>query len=176
MMSSKRFRVPEPLVYQCQYYILMHLEEFPVNCLSLLPLSTRKELLWQLPVADVCLLEDTKFTEGLDMAAYWKDALDEQAFGVSSWNDKELERYIQEWDNTEYEREILYGLLTTYDFGSDYLRDGDFYFRSPHVEDKSEFGMQFRFSMPSENLVYMMVVSSNSHLATLKQTTNMKRS
>ena len=77
----------------------MHLEEFPVSYLSLLPLSTRKELLWQLPVADVCLLEGTKFTEGLVMAAYWKYPL-EEAFGVSSWNDKGLERYAQEWDNT----------------------------------------------------------------------------
>ena len=136
VMSIKRSRVPEPLICQCQYYILMHLEEFPVSYLSLLPLSTRKELLWQLPVADVCLLEDTKFTEGLDMAAYCKYPLDDQAFGVSSWFGEDLERYAQEWDNTEYEREMLYGLLTTYAFGSDYLRNGDFYFRSPHVEDE----------------------------------------
>ena len=46
---------------------------------------------------------------------------------------------MQEWDNTEYEREMLYGLLTTYAFGSSYLRNGDFYFHSPHVEEELEF-------------------------------------
>ena len=131
-MSTKRYRVPEPLVHQCQYYILMHLEEFPVNYLSLLPLSTRKELLWHLPVADACLLENTKFTEGLDMAAYWKFPLDEQAFGLAGcWSDRGLKHYVQEWDDTEYEREMLYRLVSTYAFGSNYLHDGDFYFRSP---------------------------------------------
>ena len=72
------------------------------------------------------------------MAAYWKYPLDEQAFGLASWFDRDLTRYVQEWDNTEYEREMLYGVLTTYVFGSDYMRDGEFYFRSPHVEDEVE--------------------------------------
>ena len=63
-MSGRTFLV-ESLVYHCQYFIAMHLEEFSVSQLSLLPHYTRKDLLWQLPLADVCQLEDTKFTEGL---------------------------------------------------------------------------------------------------------------
>ena len=55
--------VVESLAQQCHTYIMMHLEELPVRGhLSLLPLSTRKELLYHLPIADVCRLENTEFT------------------------------------------------------------------------------------------------------------------
>ena len=53
----------------------MHMEGLPVSLLSLLPLSTRKELLPRMPIADVCLLEDTMFVDGIDMEAYWKALL-----------------------------------------------------------------------------------------------------
>ena len=49
--ETKRFAV-ESLVQQCQLYILMHVEDFPVSFLSLLPLSVREVLLWRLPIAD----------------------------------------------------------------------------------------------------------------------------
>ena len=43
-----------------------------MSYLALLPLTIRKELLNRLPVADVCLLEETPFVDGLDVQAYWR--------------------------------------------------------------------------------------------------------
>ena len=63
----------ESLVHQCYHYIAMNLEQFPVSNLYLLPLKVREELLWRLPIADLCMLEDTEYVEGFhDMEAYWK--------------------------------------------------------------------------------------------------------
>ena len=56
----------ESLIQQCQHYIAMYVDEIPVSHLSLLPLSARRDILWRLPLADVCQLEDTDFAEGLD--------------------------------------------------------------------------------------------------------------
>lgn len=50
--------VVRSLVQQCQSYILMHMEEFPVSLLSLLPLSVRKELLWRMPMYWVLISSD----------------------------------------------------------------------------------------------------------------------
>jgi hypothetical protein len=50
----------------------MHLEKIPITSLALLPLKTRWNLLWNLPLADVCLLETTQFTNGMIMDDYWK--------------------------------------------------------------------------------------------------------
>ena len=73
MASSATKCVVESLADQCQHYIAMHLEKFPTNHLSLLPLRTREVLLWRLPIADACLLENTEFAKGIrDMAEYWK--------------------------------------------------------------------------------------------------------
>ena len=123
----------ESLVQLCQNYVLMHLEEFPVNnYLSLLPLSTRRDLLWQLPVADICLrLEDTDFTIGLDMAAFWTSTWEDEHVGVAgSSHDSDVKGYVQEWNSTKYARETLYGLVTTCAFG--HLRGGEFWFHTPH--------------------------------------------
>ena len=110
---SIRPRVPESIIQQCQYFILMHLDEFPVSYLSLLPLCVREELLWQLPLADICQLESTKFTEGLDMAAYWQYPFDKQALQVNWWRIPPIDKvcYFHEWGAAEYERAVLYGLL-----------------------------------------------------------------
>ena len=64
--------------------------------ISLLPLFMRKTLLWQLPLADVCQLEGTKFTEGLDMEAYWKFLWDEQYCDIIDPKDNDIEQYIQQ--------------------------------------------------------------------------------
>ena len=137
----------ESLVQQCQNYVLMHLEEFPVNnYLSLLPLSTRRDLLWQLPVADICLrLEDTDFTVGIDMGAFWTSTWEDEDPGVSdSMQDSDVKGYVQDqWNSTEYARETLYGLLATFACG--HLRDGSFLFHSPYYRrrpyDYPEAGM-----------------------------------
>ena len=63
---------PAPLHQQCFQYILMHLEQFPIASLALLPLKTRWNLLWNLPLADVCQLEITQFASGMCMDKYWQ--------------------------------------------------------------------------------------------------------
>ena len=62
---------PATLHQQCFDYILMGLDQLPFTSLALLPLKTRQQLLWSLPIADVCLLEVTQFTKGMNMADYW---------------------------------------------------------------------------------------------------------
>ena len=108
--------IVESLVEQCQFFILMHLEEFPVSHLSLLPLSTRKTLLWQLPIADVCQLQDTKFTKGMESEVidYLLSHCD--IYVGTADEDLDVEKYIEKrWRNKSmaYAKEILYGQLAT---------------------------------------------------------------
>jgi hypothetical protein len=84
----------------------MHLEEFPVSHLSLLPLSERKRLLQRLPIADVCRLEDTSFTEGIDMAAYWK-------FPLEPAEVENSDIFVQEWGEAKFAKAALYGEVTS---------------------------------------------------------------
>ena len=76
----------ETLQQQCMQFILMNLEELPPSYLALLPLSIRKEILDRLPIADVCLLEETPFVDGLDLKVYWSDCLEDLChyFGFST--------------------------------------------------------------------------------------------
>ena len=132
IMAIEERCVPESLFQQCQYFILMHLDEFPVSHLSLLPLNTRKELLWQLPLADVCQLEGTSFTDGLDMAACWKFPSEEDEWifyycwwGLTDPNDKLC--YVDELGVAEYKRAMLYGLLTACALGFTEIKYFNFY-------------------------------------------------
>ena len=109
---AKQGELAESLVHQCYHYIAMNLEQFPVSYLSLLPLKVREELLWRLPIADLCMLEDTKFVEGFqDMEAYWK--LPCEDFHGIGGGDLDVERYVEKWDGVEYAKEILYGQVVT---------------------------------------------------------------
>ncbi len=67
-----RTNCPAPLHQQCYHDILMHLEQIQITSLALLPLKTCWNLLWNLPLADVCQLETTQFTNGMSMDDYWK--------------------------------------------------------------------------------------------------------
>ena len=116
----------ESLVHQCYHYIAMNLEKFPVSCLSLLPLEIREELLWRLPIADMCLLEDTEYVEGFqDMAAYWK--LPCKEFQGHAPRDVDIISY-EEWDSVEYAKAILYGQVVTALIGCLYC---EFFFHLP---------------------------------------------
>lgn len=92
----------ESLGDQSRSYILMHLDEIPVSFLSLLPLSERKWLLQRLPIADVCLLEDTDFMNGIDLENYWK--LPSELAMV-----EESDYFINQWDRAKFAKAILYG-------------------------------------------------------------------
>jgi hypothetical protein len=69
-MSNSKIQV-KPLSEQCIEHIVMHLEEYPPSYLALLPLWLRKKILWRLPMADACRLEDTQFVTGISMEDYW---------------------------------------------------------------------------------------------------------
>ena len=56
----------------CLIYIIRFLKLFPVDYLALLPVTVRQRLLENLPPADVCRLEQSKFSEGLDIDGVWK--------------------------------------------------------------------------------------------------------
>ena len=54
-------------------FILTNFELFPPEHVSLLPTRIRSKLLFHLPVADVCKLEETAAVEGIDMnTQVWK--------------------------------------------------------------------------------------------------------
>ena len=53
-------------------FIIGHLEEFSPNNLALLPASMRRWLFLYLPLADVCLLESTLMSKGIDMEEIWR--------------------------------------------------------------------------------------------------------
>ena len=92
-------RRAETLQHQCMQFILMHLEEIPPSYLALLPLSIRKKILYRLPVADVCLLEETPFVDGLDLEAYWSDCLED--LEVYLWRDLSEDVPLIVWPDYE---------------------------------------------------------------------------
>ena len=61
------------LWWQVLLHIVGHLEEFSPEALALLPMSLRRWLFLNLPVADVCLLEGTSMSNGLDMEQIWEE-------------------------------------------------------------------------------------------------------
>ena len=133
-MSDESSTIPvfaESLVCQCYHYVAMNLEKFPVSYLSLLPLKIREELLWRLPIADICLLEDTEYVEGFrDMAAYWKHPC-EDFQGIAA-GDSDIIGYEKEWDDTEYAKAVLCGQVVTALIGCLY---DEFFFHLPFDDE-----------------------------------------
>ncbi len=67
---------PLSLEDQCLLYLVHHLEEYTPETLASLPLHLRRRLLLNLPAVDVCQLEDTAVTDGIDMeVSVWKALL-----------------------------------------------------------------------------------------------------
>ena len=154
--------VVESLAQQCQTYIMMHLEEFPVRGhLSLLPLSTRKELLYHLPIADVCLqLENTEFTAGIDMAAFWNSVWDHDSVYVaeSAYDKEDIKRYVQDkWDDLEYARETVYGLVASCVMG--HINDIEFRAIFPAVHPNCKEHEGFSWGMPVVMFLYSLRTS-----------------
>ena len=61
-----------PLRLQSLLFIIGHLDEYENETLALLPPRTRRTLLFNLPVIDVCKLEGSGVTEDIDMEEVWK--------------------------------------------------------------------------------------------------------
>ena len=111
MSSSVTFSV-KSLGDQCIQRIVMHLEEFPSNHLSLLPLSLRKEILWSVPIADVCKLEGTGFVNSIDRKDFWSDTFYEMDSFASPETYKNIQKYIKEkWNSADLAREVVYGQI-----------------------------------------------------------------
>ena len=154
--------VVESLAQQCHTYIMMHLEEFPVRGhLSLLPLSTRRELLYHLPIADVCLqLENTEFTAGIDMAAFWNSVWDHDSMYVaeSAYDKEDVKRYVQDnWDDLEYARETVYGTVASCAMG--HMTDVEGRPVFPAVHPNCEEHKDFSWGMPVVMFLYTLRTS-----------------
>ena len=67
----KIFQV-QSLEEACFSYILQTLHEYPVAVLALLPVKYRKRMLFNLPVIDICRLEQPQFISDLDMEKVWE--------------------------------------------------------------------------------------------------------
>lgn len=70
---SPKLRIVKSLEELCFSNIVQSLEEYNTEELKLLPLSFRKKLLLSLPIIDVCHLEETSITMGMDMDLIWKE-------------------------------------------------------------------------------------------------------
>ena len=126
MSRGRSVKQMKPLAELCENYIVKHFEKFPVSHLSLLPLTIRRDLLWRLPIADVCLrLENTDFVKGLDMAAYWKLPCENFHPDITFPKDSDIDDYIKECWPSEvgYAKAKLYGRIATSRMGG--LPSGD---------------------------------------------------
>ena len=61
----------------CFTHVVMTLEQYSTDSLSLLPKGFRLQLLHMIPIIDVCRLEDTACTSGIDIKSVWT-ALDNE--------------------------------------------------------------------------------------------------
>ncbi len=65
---------PLSLEDQCLLHLICHLEDFPTEALASLSIPVRRRLLMNLPAVDVCQLEGTAVTEGINMEmSVWKE-------------------------------------------------------------------------------------------------------
>lgn len=105
------------LAEQCQWYVVKHIEKFPISTLSLLPLSTRDRLLQWLSITDIYLLEDTPFVKGIDMAKLWNffpldDYIDDEENEMQN-----MEYLLNEMGRAKFHKAILYGAVISGYFG-----------------------------------------------------------
>ncbi len=69
----------------CLTHVAMTMEQYSTDSLSLLPKGFRLQLLHKIPIIDVCRLEDTKFTTGIDMTSVWVEIY-QQYIGINRYN------------------------------------------------------------------------------------------
>ncbi len=69
----------------CLTHVAMTLEQYSTDSLSLLPKGFRLQLLHKIPIIDVCRLEDTEFTSGINIESVWtalhKEYIDTDCYG-----------------------------------------------------------------------------------------------
>ena len=103
---------PAPLRLQSLLFIIGHLDEYGNETLALLPPRTRQTLLLNLPVIDVCRLEGSGVTEGIDMEEIWKILY----YNRLPTSQKDLEQFLTTeeatWKDSYFSS--LFGLKCTY--------------------------------------------------------------
>ena len=88
---------PAPLRLQSLLFIIGHLNQYRNETLALLPPRTRRELLLNLPVIDVCRLEGSGVTEGIDIEEVWKTLYCNRL----PMHQKELKQFLKTVDDDE---------------------------------------------------------------------------
>ena len=98
------------------------------------------------------------------MAVYWKSSWENEYLGIADWwPDYDVQNYFQaEWDNTNYARSMLYGLLTTCAIGK--LRDDNFEFPFSHENGDEEY--EARKYMSAISLLYTVRKPDHHNLRT----------
>ena len=79
-MANPTFNAFPSLQLQCLYSLVSRLNEYSTQTLSLLPVTLRKQLLRNLPVVDICRLEEdnSTFVNGFDSDDIWKELYEER--------------------------------------------------------------------------------------------------
>ena len=98
----------------CLMEIITHLEDYSTEELNTLPKSLCRDLLSRLPIPDLCKLEGTSVTDGVNMEEVWyaKCLLDVNIYVAENVDEKSPARYgeyygtRQEW-NSGYMSNIL---------------------------------------------------------------------
>ena len=73
------------LLSQSLMFLVCHLHEYSVESLSLLPLSMKCKLLYNLSPADICKLEQTSFCDGIETDSIWRYLLNIKCVSSSLW-------------------------------------------------------------------------------------------
>ena len=127
---------PTPVSLQnlCLIYIIRFLELFPVNYLALLPVTVRQRLLENLPPVDVCRLEQSKFSEGLDIDGVWKKLS----------NVSDILRLYTRHSNTSHAASDTYRHKS---YKDDFFNQIYSYFATNKRDDFKSIGFQFETSL-----------------------------
>ena len=97
MSTNLKLSAVQSLSEQCIDHVVVHLEEYPPSYLSLLPLLVRKEILWKLPMADVCRVEDTDFVQGIETEHYWNSTFSEEdIYTLPDYDWRRTDKYFEE--------------------------------------------------------------------------------
>ena len=104
---------------QCIDHIVTHLEEYPSSYLVLLPLLLCEAILWRLPMADVCRLEETEFVKGIKTEDYWSSTfLENDNYILPDYDWMRTSKYFEEhWQSGSVKRAIVCGSVFGLAFG-----------------------------------------------------------
>ena len=118
MYQDSDHQSPMSLEGQCYLYLILHLEKFLPEEISLLPLRERQRLLVNLPAADVCQLEETSVVEGVSMNEVWKEIGQRQ---IKGYYKSVCESTLEKLQRGEGYRDHFHEVLSHTVIGEEYL-------------------------------------------------------